>query len=77
MIRLDNMAELKPTTIAVAATEPIFGSGFTEAEKRFCISELELLLGAKKAKDLLDEARAFHERIGNTKIFNGGHHVTS
>lgn len=70
MIRLDNMSELKPTTIAVAATEPVFGSGFSEAEKEFCISELIQLLGEKSANELLDEARSFHERVHNTKIFH-------
>lgn len=70
MIRLDNMSELKPTSIAVIATEPVFGSGFSEAEKRYCIEELELVLGKEKAKELLKEAKAFHNRVGNTKIFD-------
>jgi hypothetical protein len=69
MVRIDNGWELKPTTLAVAATEPVFGSGLSEAEKEFFKSELEIMIGPEAAHKMLQEAEQFHIRIHNTKVF--------
>lgn len=71
-IRIDNGWELKPTTMAVAATEPVFGSGLSDEEKAFFIEELEILIGVEAAQKLLHEAKQFHIRVHNTVVFPEG-----
>lgn len=70
MITVEGVYTLKPSTMAVAATEPIHGAVLSDDERDFWIAELTQMVGPKKAHHLLEEARKFHEAIGNTKVFH-------